>query len=125
MNKVMSGKDVLGKGRLDVSLEDGRFAINPLELTLADGTVETRFSYYPTAENSEIHLAATVNGLDLGIVARRIKPEITMGGRLYLDVLLDAAAPTLDQLMANGKGHFDLAFVPENFYACLCSGKGC
>ena len=36
-----------------------------------------------------------------------------------MDVLLDATAPTLDQLMANGSGHFDLAFVPVNFDATL------
>ena len=42
-----------------------------------------------------------------------------MGGRLSLDILLDATAPALDQLMANAGGHFDLAFVPENFDAGL------
>ena len=42
-----------------------------------------------------------------------------MGGILNLDILLDATAPTLDQLLANGRGHFDLAFVPVNFDAGL------
>jgi uncharacterized protein involved in outer membrane biogenesis len=119
MNRVMSGKDMLGRGSLDVSLKDGRFAVNPLELKLADGTAKMQISYYPTAENAEIHLATTIDGLDLGIIARRIKPETTMGGRLYMDVLLDATAPAFDQLPANGKGHFDLAFIPENFDAGL------
>ncbi len=119
MNKVMSGKDKLGEGSLNVSLKDGRFAINPLELKLADGTARSEFSFYPTAENTEIHLATTIDGLDLGIIARRVKPESDMGGRLYMDVALDAEAPTLDQLMADGNGHFDLAFIPENFDAGL------
>ncbi len=117
MNKVMSGKDVLGKGSLAVSLQDGRFAIDPLEMKFADGTARIAFSLYPSADNAEIHLAAAVDGLDLGIPARRIKPESKMGGRLYMDVSLDATSPTLDQLMANAKGHFDLAFIPENFDA--------
>lgn len=119
LNKVMSGKDTLGEGRLEVSLKDGRFTIDPLELRFADGEARTEFSFYPTAQDAEIHLAITVDRLDLGIPARRIKPETKMGGILNLDILLDATAPTLDQLMANGRGHFDLAFVPENFDAGL------
>ncbi len=119
LDKVMSGKDSLGDGRLEVSLQDGRFSIDPLELTFEDGTARAEFSFYPTAQDAEIHLAITVDRLDLGIPARRIKPETKMRGRLSLDILLDATAPTLDQLMANGRGHFDLAFVPVNFDAGL------
>jgi uncharacterized protein involved in outer membrane biogenesis len=117
MDKVMSGKDTLGKGSLKIGLQDGRFGIEPLELELADGTARTEFSYYPTEDAAQIHLAVTVEGLDVGILARRAKPETKMGGRLNLDILLDATAPSIKQLMANGRGHFDLGFSPENFDA--------
>ncbi|NOQ45746.1 MAG: hypothetical protein GQ559_03600, partial [Desulfobulbaceae bacterium] len=117
LDKVVSGTDTLGSGRLEVSLQDGRFSIDPLELKLADGTARTEFSYYPTAKAAEIHLTSTIDKLDVGILVRRVKPETKMGGHLSLDILLDATAPALDQLMANGRGHFDLAFVPENFDA--------
>ena len=119
LNKVMSGRDTLGSGRLEVSLKDGRFSINPLELELADGTTRTEFSYYPTATDAEIHLVSTVTNLDVGILARRVDPKSKMGGRFTMDIQLDAVAPRLDQLMANGRGHFDLAFVPKNFDAGL------
>jgi len=119
LDKVMSGKDTLGKGRLDVILKDGRFSINPLELELADGTTHTEFSYYPTSSEAEIHLVSTIKNLDVGILARRVDPASKMGGRFFMDILLDATAPRLDQLMANGRGHFDLAFIPENFDAGL------
>lgn len=117
MDKVMSGKDTLGKGRLKIGLQDGRFSIEPLELELADGTARAEFSYYPTEDAAQIRLATVVEGLDVGILARRAKPETKMGGRLNLDILLDATAPSIRQLMANGRGHFDLGFVPENFDA--------
>ena len=119
LDKVMSGNDTLGDGRLEVSLKDGRFSIDPLELAFADGTARTEFSFYPTSQDAEIHLATTVERLDLGIPARRIKAETKMGGTLNLDILLDATASTLDQLMANARGHFDLAFIPVNFDAGL------
>jgi uncharacterized protein involved in outer membrane biogenesis len=117
LDKVMSGTDTLGKGRLEVALQEGRFSITPLELQLAGGMARTEFSYYPTTTAAEIQLTTTIDNLDVGILARRIKPETKMGGLLNLDISLEATAPSLDQLMANGKGHFDLAFIPENFDA--------
>ena len=119
LDKVMSGNDFLGSGRLEVGLKDGRFSVDPLDLTLADGTIHTEFSYLPTANHARIHLLSKIKNLDLGILGRRIKPESRMGGQLYLDLQLDAAAPSLDQLMANGRGHLDFAFIPENFDAGL------
>jgi len=119
MAKVLSGKDTLGKGILHSSLEDGRFSIAPLQLDLADGTAKLEFSFYPTATEAEIHLGTTIEHLDIGILARRAKPESTMGGILNLDILLDSTATSLSDLMANGKGYFDLAFVPVNFDAGL------
>jgi len=117
LDKVLSGTDTLGKGRLEVVLKDGHFAIAPLELQLAGGMARTEFSYYPTTTAAEIQLTTTIDNLDVGILARRVKPETKMGGLLNLDISLEATAPSLDQLMANGQGHFDLAFIPENFDA--------
>ncbi len=117
MAKVLSGQDTLGKGILHSSLQDGLFSIAPLQLDLADGTAKLEFSFYPTAREAEIHLGTSIEHLDIGILARRAKPESTMGGILNLDILLDSTAPSLSALMANGKGHFDLAFVPVNFDA--------
>ncbi len=119
LDKVMSGKDTLGKGRLEITLQDGRFSIAPLELQLADGTARTEFSYYPTATDAEIQLTTAIDKLDMGILARRAKPESTMGGHLSLDLKIEATAPNLNQLLANGNGHFDLAFVPINLDASL------
>lgn len=115
--KVMSGKDVTGRGSMEIGLQDGRFSIDPLELELADGTGRLEFSYYPTQEAAQIHLGINVEGLDVGVLARRAKPETNMGGRLNLDILLDSTAPSIGELMANGDGYFDLSFAPENFDA--------
>ena len=117
LDNVISGQDRLGKGTLQVGLENGRFSVEPLELELADGTARMEFSYYPTEDHAEIHLTANVEGLDVGIPIRRVKPDAQMGGRLNLDILLDSITPALGQLLANGSGHFDLAFSPTNFNA--------
>jgi len=119
MAQVLSGNDTLGKGELKTILQDGRFSIAPLHLDLAAGTAMLEFSFYPSAEETEIHLETTVKNLDVGIFARRAKPESTMGGTLSLDIELDSTVPELRYLMAHGKGHFDLAFVPVNLDARL------
>ncbi|WP_028583857.1 AsmA family protein [Desulfogranum mediterraneum] len=117
LDKVQSSGDTLGSGRLKIKLQDGRFQITPLELQLAEGTARTEFSYVPGRTAGEIQLGARIEGLDLGILARRAKPQTKMGGRLHLDMFLEATAPSLNQLMANARGHLDFAFVPENFDA--------
>jgi uncharacterized protein involved in outer membrane biogenesis len=119
VSQVLSGKDTLGSGTLKATLEEGRFSIAPLQLELANGQAKLEFSFYPMETETEIHLATTIHNLDLGIIAHRAKPDSTMGGILHLDVELDSTAPTLSELMAYGKGHFDLAFVPVNFDASL------
>jgi uncharacterized protein involved in outer membrane biogenesis len=117
MAKVLSGKDILGSGTLESTLEDGRFSIVPLQLDLADGTARIEFSFYPMAKETEIHLSITIDSLDIGIIAHRANPESTMGGILHLDIMLDSTASELSELLAYGEGRFDLAFVPVNFDA--------
>jgi len=119
MAKVLSGNDLLGSGSLQSTLEDGRFAINPLQLDLVNGTAELDFSFYPTETEAEIHLGAVIDRIDLGIISRRIKPEATMGGVLFLNIELDSTAPGISDLMTRAQGHFDLGFAPVNFDASL------
>jgi len=119
MAKVLSGNDLLGSGSLQSTLQDGRFAINPLQLDLVNGSAELDFSFYPTETEAEIHLGAVIDRIDLGIISRRIKPEATMGGVLFLNIELDSTAPGLSDLMSHAQGHFDLGFAPVNFDASL------
>ena len=119
MAKVLSGNDLLGSGFLKSTLQDGRFAINLLQLDLVNGTAELDFSFYPTETEAKIHLGAVIDRIDLGIIARRIKPEATMGGVLYLNIELDSTASRFSDFMRHGQGHFDLGFAPVNFDASL------
>ncbi len=119
MDQVLSGKDTLGKGSLKSTLQDGRFAIAPLQLDLADGTAKLEFSFHPRAKETEIHMGTKIDHLDIGILARRAKPDTTMGGVLSLDIELDSTAPELSDLMAYAAGRFDFAFVPVNFDASI------
>lgn len=114
MKEVMSGEDSVGSGSVNVTLNEGRFGIEPLELVFEKGTAWLEFSFFPHEQETEIHLATKVNRLDVGILAHRMKKDSTMGGLLFLDIELDSVSPTIGKLLAHGTGHFDVGFAPVN-----------
>lgn len=119
VDQVRSGRDKLGAGSMKLAVESGQLRIEPLDLSVPGGSVNLGFRYKPVKENVDLHLKAKVSRFDYGILARRIKPESPMDGKLFLDIGLDAVAKDLHGLMKNGKGHFDFALLPGNFDATV------
>jgi uncharacterized protein involved in outer membrane biogenesis len=117
VKEVLSGKDRLGAGRLVVSVEEGALAVEPLTLDLPGGSVLLGFSYRPGEADTTVHVRAEVDRFDVGIPARRARPDSKFSGLLSLDVAIAATAPDLARVMANSDGHFDLAFWPTDLDA--------
>jgi uncharacterized protein involved in outer membrane biogenesis len=115
--KVTSGEDDLGSGVLKISLKDSLLAVKPLRLDVPGGGVEVELDYLPTENDITVNLKADIEEFDIGIMARRAKPETDMGGTLKLDALLHSQAPDFSTMMANAQGHFDFGLVPQNFSA--------
>ncbi len=115
--KVTSGEDDLGSGMLAISLKDRLFSVTPLHLDIPGGSVDVELDYLPTENDITVNLKANIEEFDIGIMARRAKPETDMGGLLKLDAVLHSKAPDSSAIMANAKGHFDFALVPQNFSA--------
>ncbi|MGD8557756.1 MAG: AsmA family protein, partial [Chromatiales bacterium] len=109
IDQVLSGGDKLGDGEMALIVENGQLRIEPIELSVPGGSVNLGFRYRPMKENVELHLEAKVSRFDYGILARRIKPDSPMDGKLFLDIGLDAVAKDLQGLLKTGKGHFDFA----------------
>ena len=115
--KVLLGEEKLGNGSLRATVRDGRIAIEPLELTLPGGSVEVSVSLKPGVEKSDASLRAVMSNFDIGILARRSKPESKMGGMVNLDVDLQSSAASFDQILPNGKGYFDFSGQLTNLSA--------
>jgi uncharacterized protein involved in outer membrane biogenesis len=119
IDQVRSGGDKLGAGKMKLTVENGQLRIEPLDLSVPGGSVNLGFRYKPVKENVDLHLKAKVSRFDYGILARRIKPDSPMDGKLFLDIGLDAVAKDLHGLLKTGKGHFDFALLPGNFDATV------
>jgi len=113
--KVLSGKDQLGSGQLNMMLDDGRLSIDPLQLNLPDGSLIFNMSLEPSHEASEIALNAKVENFDFGVLARRHDPQTDIGGILNVDFDLKSPAKNLADFLANETGYIDFSVYPENW----------
>ena len=115
--QVTSGKDELGSGSLRLSLQDGRLALEPLQIETPGGGVIVNMSLLHRSGNIDFAVTANVDHFDYGVLARRIDPETDMGGVMSLDVVVESTAPEMTAIMTQANGHFDFALLPENFSA--------
>ena len=115
--KVQSGQDMLGKGRLVTRVEAGRITIDPLELDVPGGTIAMSMTLKPGQEQTQAGIKVKSENFDIGVLARRNDPQTTMGGRINLDVDLSSSAKELSDLLANGNGYLDFSAQPENLRA--------
>ena len=104
--KVLLGEEELGGGSLKATVRNGRIAIEPLELNVPGGSVELSASIKPGTVKSDASFRAVMSNFDIGILARRSKPESKMGGMVNLDVDLQSSAASFDQILADGNGYF-------------------
>jgi len=116
-DKVLLGSDQLGSGLLKATVKDGRIAIKPLNLNIPGGSIELSASIKPGKENSDASLRVIMSNFDIGILARKAKPESKMGGKVNLDIDLRASAASFDQMLAHGNGYFDFSGELKNLHA--------
>ena len=97
VDRVLSGEDELGRGTLLVSLEDGRFTLDPLHLVLPGGPFELQTEYAYVAQGAghgvEARIRANSEHFDYGPLARRVDPETDMGGWVSIDIDIAGTAP--------------------------------
>lgn len=113
VDQVKSGADVLGQGRLQARLADGRAEVGPVQLTMPGGRADWRLSYEPRERDVLAALKIDIDNFDYGVISRRIRPDSDLDGRFsfYMDV--NSRAPQLSQLLAHGSGSIDVAVWPR------------
>ena len=119
VDQVISGRDVLGNGKLEAKLDNGHVVIGPVVVNVPGGSASLRLGYKPRDENVGASLRIAVKHFDYGILARRIDPKTEMQGILSLDVDVSAHAQYISELLRHGKGHIDFAVWPENLKSGL------
>ncbi len=117
VEQVKSGGDLLGQGRLQARLADGRAEIGPVQLNMPGGRAEGRLSYEPRAQDVLAALKIDIDNFDYGVIGRRIRPESDLAGRFSLALDVSSRAPHLSQLLAHGSGSIDFAVWPHQLRA--------
>ena len=108
-DNVLSGKDELGRGSAEITLQNGKLAIAPLQLQLPMGSAQLTASITPGKSESTAEVKARVNNFDIGVLVRRENPDSKMEGLVNLDTHLTSTASSFDQVLANGNGYFDFS----------------
>jgi uncharacterized protein involved in outer membrane biogenesis len=119
VDQVISGQDMLGNGRLEAQLENGRANIGPVIVNTPGGSASLRMGYQPGEKDVAVTLRAEVKRLDYGILARRIDKNSEMSGIFSLDVDVSARAQYLSEILRYGNGHIDFAIWPKNIKSGL------
>lgn len=114
-DKVESGEDFLGSGKLTATLKDGRIDVEPLAVVLPGGGINMSASLKPGDENAEGSLKVLIENFDIGILVRRKQPDSDMGGLVNLNIDLSSSASSVAELMGAGSGYFDFSGTLTNF----------
>ena len=75
------------------------------------------FAYEPTAKEVLGEARATIDKFDYGILARRVKADAKIKGKISIAVDLKARAKDLRRMMHNVDGYIDFGIWPEDFEA--------
>ena len=111
-SEVLSGADRLADGKLHFKLTDGRLHLDPAVVNLPGGSMRLSLSYDLKGAEVDFAAAAQVERFDYGIIARRLGRADDVRGLFSLNVDIAGRAPSLDTVMNNANGRFDLAVWP-------------
>lgn len=116
---VLSGKDRLSKGNLIAELKDSRLKIEPLKLGVPGGFLNGNLLFHPKANGQvdwKVHLEA--KDFELGVLARRAKPESTLSALADIDADLSASDASFGRpQLKEASGKLNLTVCPRNLDA--------
>ncbi|MEO0317467.1 MAG: hypothetical protein RL404_1144, partial [Pseudomonadota bacterium] len=124
VDRVLSGKDRLGQGKLSAKLDHGRAEIGPVVVEMPGGQATLALSYEPRylkgdngAQEVQADLKIDIDNFNYGVLGRRFKPDSELDGRFSLKMDVASRAPRLSQMLAHGKGRIDFAVWPKDLRA--------
>ena len=112
--QVLSGKDDLGHGKLQMELTDDSITINSFNLDIPGGAVEGKLSLARPGNEISGQLELNMDKLDYGVLYRHIEPESPFNGLISTRVNLKLAGDDLNTLMDRANGEIDFVVWPED-----------
>lgn len=113
LDKVMSGKDLLGSGSLNIDQFNGRLRIDPLQINLPRGGVNLNLPLEPSGTNRHYAMELRIDELDYGVIGRYFKPNSNIKGTVSFNTFIDSISPHHREIMKHGSGFIDVIIIPE------------
>ena len=117
VDRVLSGTDALGGGKLHVRPGEGRATIAPVSLQMPGGSANLSLSYEPGERDVLADLMIHAERFDYGVLGRRLKPDSDLSGRFSLNVDVRSRAPKLSEVLSHGSGTLEFAIWPQDMKA--------
>ncbi|WP_406608936.1 AsmA family protein [Agarivorans sp. JK6] len=117
VERVKSGEDWLGEGKLHWQLHDGSLRLAPLWLALPGGEINLSGELSALDKGFYSQLKADIDNFDYGLLARRIKPDTEMRGSFSLHLDVNSEFEQLEQWLESANGKVGFAVWPKEFEA--------
>ncbi len=117
VERVKSGDDWLGEGKLYWQLHDSSLHLAPLWLALPGGEINLSGELSAVDEGFYSQLKADIDNFDYGLLARRIKPDTEMRGTFSLHLDVNSEFDQLNQWLESANGKIGFAVWPLEFEA--------
>lgn len=116
-DEVLAGTDRLADGAIQLTLQQGRLALDPAVLNLPGGSMRLSMVYDLKQSEVDFQVAAQIERFDYGIIARRLRRADDLRGLFSLNLALAGTAPSLDAVMPHASGTLDVAVWPTEMRA--------
>ncbi|MCG6939491.1 MAG: AsmA family protein [Gammaproteobacteria bacterium] len=114
VDKLLSGKDVLGKGRFRLHLRDNAISLENADIELPGGRVIASILFQIEDSEARGHAKLNIDKLDYGITTRLFKPDSQVDGIISIRTDLELAGRDFTRLLDKATGQLDIAIWPRN-----------
>ena len=114
VDKVLSGKDHLGKARFQLHLRDYSLNIKNLVIEIPGGSISSSLSLKIVDDESTGHLRLDIDKLDYGISTRLFQPDSQVDGTISTRIDLELGGSDFNHLLQHATGKLDIAVWPKN-----------
>jgi len=114
VDNLLIGDNRLGRGRLQLHMQDNVFAIRNADIEVPGGRIQTSLSLSKTQQEIVGDLKLDIDKLDYGIIVRMLNTKSKLAGAVSTRVDLELRGNSISHALDHADGIIDIAFWPGN-----------
>ena len=113
-DRILSGKDVIGKTRFQLHLRNNSISLKNAEIELPGGRISAAIAVRKEKNKATGNIKLDIDKLDYGITTRFFKADSTVDGTISTRIDLELGGENFAHLLDNASGLFDIVVWPKN-----------